>query len=71
MQYIADTKHNRYKGLNMNTTVKQADKLAIAFYEAALAQGFTEEKAQMLLNQVWDVMVHGKPQAEELPSQFY
>jgi hypothetical protein len=55
----------------MKTTVQQADKLAIAFYESALAQGFTEEKAQMLLNQVWDVMVHGKPQAEELPSQFY
>jgi hypothetical protein len=55
----------------MKTTVQQADKLAIAFYHKALEQGFTEEKAQMLLNQVWDVMVHGKPQEEQLPSQFY
>lgn len=55
----------------MKTTVQQADKLAIAFYNSALAQGFTEEKAQMLLNQVWDVMVYGKPQTEELESQFY
>lgn len=55
----------------MKTTVKEADKLAIAFYHAAIAQGLTEEKAQMLLNNVWDVMIHGKPQEEQLPSQFY
>lgn len=52
-------------------TIQQADKLAIAFYHSALAQGLTEEEAQMLLNKVWDVMVYGKPQSEELPSQFY
>lgn len=55
----------------MKTTVQQADKLAIAFYHSAIAQGFSEEKAQLLLNQVWDVMVHGKLQEEPLPSQFY
>ena len=55
----------------MKTTIQQADKLAIAFYHSALEQGMTEEKAQMLLNQVWDVMVYGKPQTEELNSQFY
>lgn len=49
----------------MQTTRTQADKLATAVYHEAIKLGFNDEQAQMILNQTWDILVHGELQSNE------
>lgn len=55
----------------MKTTQKQADTLAAAVFSEAVKLGFTSDEAQILFNQVWDQLVYGEQQEEQLLSQFY